>query len=69
MYNWSTDTKKLKTKEQKTIWELEQAVNFGLNGIKINRMLLKKYWGNLNLDPDRKRYLELILWNTRSRKS
>ncbi len=66
MYNWSVDTKKFKSKEAKTIWELEQMINFGLGGSKIDRKSLKKYWHKLHLDPDRKRFLEYILWNKKS---
>lgn len=66
MYNWSVDTKKFKNKEEKTIWELEQMINFGLGKSKLNKTLLKKYWSKLELDPARKRYLEYILWNKKS---
>lgn len=66
MYNWSTDTTKFKSAEQKTIWELEQMVNFGLAGSRLNKEKLKKYWNKLNLDPDRKRFLEFIIWNRKS---
>ena len=42
MYNWSVDVKKLrKNKEKYAIWKLEQMVNFGLNGEKIDKKLLK----------------------------
>lgn len=63
MYNWSTDTSKIKNKKQKTIFELEQMVNFGLGGSKLDKTSLKKYWKELNLDPDRKKFLEFVLWN------
>jgi len=66
MYNWSTDTTKFKSVEQKIIWELEQMINFGLSGSRLNREKLKKYWNKLNLDPDRKRFLEFIIWNRKS---
>jgi len=65
MYNWSVDTKKSVSKKQKTIWELEQIVNFGLGGSKINKRNLKKHWNELHLDPDRKRFLEYAIWNKR----
>ena len=66
MYNWSTDSKKHISKKQRTILELEQIVNFGLGGSKIDRADLIKYWDELQLDPDRKRFLEYILWNKKS---
>lgn len=62
MYNWSTDTKKLKkNKEKYTIWKLEQLVNFGLNGKKISEKELRKYWSRLELDPMKKKYLLTLL--------
>lgn len=58
MYNWSVDTTQLKKNPEKyTIWKLEQLINFGLNGEKINSTELKKYWHKLHLDPKRKKVL------------
>ena len=63
MYNWSVDTTELKKDRKKyTIWRLEQMVNFGLGGKKIKRKELKKYWNMLFLDPDKKKYLKMLLW-------
>ena len=63
MHNWSVDVKKLrKNKEKYAIWKLEQMVNFGLNGEKIDKKLLKKYWFQLNIDPARRKFLDLILY-------
>ena len=63
MYNWTVDIKELKKdKKQYAIWKLEQMVNFGLNGKKLNKADLKKYWLQLNLDHKKKKYLSLILW-------
>ena len=62
MYNWSTDTKKLKkNKEKYTIWKLEQLVNFGLSGEKISGKDLKKYFNKINIDPLRRKYLSLLI--------
>lgn len=62
MYNWSVNEKELaKDPEKYAIWKLEQMVNFGLDGGKLNRRELEKYWDKLNLDPHRKNFLELIL--------
>jgi len=63
MYNWSTDISKITSKKQKTIYELEQMVNFGLGGSKLDKKALIKYWDELTLDPDRKKFLEFVLWN------
>lgn len=62
MYNWSVNEKELsKDPEKYAIWKLEQMANFGLGGDKFNRAELERYWDKLNLDPARKKFLELIL--------
>jgi len=63
MRNWSTDVTELKKdKEKYAVWCLEQTVNFGLGNEKLSSRLLKKYWNLLNIDPDKKKYLEMLLW-------
>jgi len=63
MKNWSVDTRELKKdKEKYAIWKLEQMVNFGLDGEKISRVELIKYWDKLRLDPNKKKYLKFLLW-------
>lgn len=63
MYNWSTNTTELKKNPDKyAIWKLEQRINFGLNGQKLNANELKKYWTKLQLDPQRKKLIEMWLW-------
>ena len=63
MYNWNTDTKKLKEdKEKYAIWRLEQLINYGLNGEKIEIKLLKKYWDELDIDPKRRKILKNWIW-------
>jgi hypothetical protein len=63
MYNWNIDTKKLKEdKEKYTVWKLEQLINYGLNGEKIDTALLKKYWKKLELDPKRQSVLKKWIW-------
>ena len=62
MKNWSTNTAILKKNPKKfTIWQIEQMVNFGLDNKKLNRADLLKYWDKLNIDPDKKKYLEILL--------
>lgn len=62
MHNWSTDENSLKKNpEAHVIWKIEQQVNFGLDGKRLKISDLKKYWSRLNLDPARKRFLELLL--------
>lgn len=63
MYNWSTNTRELKKdKRQYAKWRLEQLVNFGLGSQKLPAAELKRYWGELNLDPAKKRFLKFLLW-------
>ncbi len=62
MYNWSTDEESLKSDpEAYAIWKLEQMVNFGLNDEKLNTASLMKYWSQLDIDPERKKYLGFLL--------
>lgn len=70
MYNWSTDEKKLKkNKEAYAVWKLEQTVNFGLEGKKINKTALLKYWPKLHIDPSRKKFLALLLYGDTNQSS
>jgi hypothetical protein len=62
MYNWSTDERVLeKESDRHAAWRLEQLINFGLRGEKLNEAELRKYWRRLNIDPARRRFLELLL--------
>lgn len=62
MHNWSVDTTKLeKDKDKYAVWRLEQLINFGLDGEKILESELRKNWGGLSIDPNRKKFLELLL--------
>lgn len=61
MYNWSTDVTKFKTTKDREIWELEQLINYGLNGQKIKIPKLLKYWNKINIDPSRRKFLQRIL--------
>lgn len=63
MYNWSTDTKTLsKYPEKYAVWKLEQLINFGLNGQTLNLKELKKYFNQLHIDPQKKKYLSFLLF-------
>lgn len=67
MYNWSVDTKFLAKYPQKyKIWQLEQLINYGLGGQKLNPEEVKKYWRKLKLDPRYKKYLRFLLWPSQS---
>jgi len=62
MYNWNTNTAGLKKDpEDHKIWKLEQAINFGLNGKKLDKKEVKKYVSKLTLDPFRGKFIQLLL--------
>ena len=64
MYNWSVDEKKFKREDPEgyKIWKLEQMINWGLGGEKLDKKLVKKYWKKLFLDSETKKFLEFLLW-------
>ncbi len=64
MYNWSVDEKQFKKADPEgyQIWRLEQMINWGLGGEKLDKKLLKKHWDKLFLDPAKKAYLKFLLW-------
>ena len=63
MYNWSTDTTELKKYPEKyAIWKLEQLINYGLDGEKLDKKLLIKYLDKIRIDPDKRAYLEFLLY-------
>ena len=67
MYNWSTDTTALKKHPEKyTIWKLERLINYGLDGEKLNKKLLIKYWDKLRIDKYYRAYLKFLLWPKQS---
>lgn len=63
MRNWSTDIDVLKKDpEAYAIWKLEQQVNFGLDGEKIEESELRKFWDQLQIDPARRAFLKVLLY-------
>ena len=67
MYNWSVDLAKLNKKPEKAvIWKIEQCINFGLNGEKLDKELIKRHWKKLHIDPARKKFLRFLLWPRKS---
>ena len=65
MYNWSVDTRRLKEDPEKyERFILEQQINFGLNGTKLSRSALKKYWEQLDIDPQKRTFLKKIVWSS-----
>ncbi len=69
MYNWSVDEKKFKKEDAEgyKIWRLEQMINYGLGGEKLDKKLVKKYWNKLFMDEPTKKYLEFLLWPKKSK--
>lgn len=70
MYNWSVDEKKFKRADPEgyKIWRLEQMINYGLNGEKLERKLVKRYWNKLYMDPPTRAFLKFLLWPPKSQK-
>lgn len=63
MYNWNVDIKKWKKSDPRfIIWKLNQLINFGLGGEKLDLKLVKKYWNKLSLDPKREKFLKFLIW-------
>lgn len=63
MYNWNTDTTELKKNPEKySIWRLEQLINYGLDGEKIDTKELIKYWDKLRIEPRYRKFLHFLLW-------
>jgi hypothetical protein len=66
MYNWSVDEKKFKKEDPEgyQIWKLEQMINWGEPGEKINKKLIRKYWKKIRdrIDPLYREFLEFLLW-------
>lgn len=66
MYNWSVDERELKKNPEKyEIWRLEQMINYGLQGKKLDSRLLKKNWKKMFMDKPTRRYLSYLLWPNR----
>ena len=64
MYNWSTNTTELEKDPHKyTIWKLEQMINFGLDGEKLDKKELENNLHILNIDPKRKEVLTFWLYD------
>ncbi|OGN16421.1 MAG: hypothetical protein A3B99_02845 [Candidatus Yanofskybacteria bacterium RIFCSPHIGHO2_02_FULL_44_12b] len=62
MKHWSVDARRLESDpDALAVWELENAVNFGLRDGKINKQDLLAHWDKLDLDPHKKKFLSLIL--------
>lgn len=62
MKHWSVDARALENDpDALAVWQLENAVNFGIRDGKIKKQDLLAYWDRLDLDPHKKKFLSLIL--------
>lgn len=62
MYNWSTNTKFLKKFPKKyLVWKLENLINFGLGKQKLDRKEVSANLNKIQIDPDKKRFLQFLL--------
>jgi hypothetical protein len=63
-YNWSVDEKRFKKEDPEAykIWRIEQMINYGLAGEKLDEKKVKKYWKKLFMDEPTRKFLELLLW-------
>jgi len=62
MRNWSVDIKNLSkypVKYKKFV--LESLINFGTGGKKINKSVLRSEIENLSIDPQKKKYLKMLI--------
>ncbi|MBU1322548.1 hypothetical protein KKE48_02905 [Patescibacteria group bacterium] len=69
MRNWSVDEDYLKKFPLKhKLWLLVQSLSYGLDGEKLNKTEVIKYWGRIKdqLDPARRDYLNFLLWGNQS---
>jgi len=61
-YLWDYDEEELKKTEQGRIFILERMLNYGPHGEKISLADVKRYWPKLDLFPNNKKLLELLIW-------
>ena len=69
MRNWSVDEDYLKKFPLKyKLWRLVQPLSYGLDGEKINKKEVIKYWDRIKdqLDPARRDYVNFLLWGNLS---
>ena len=62
MVLWDYDKRTLKKSKQGQILLLERLINYGPGTEKIKLSEVEKYWNELKLWPERKRFFELLLW-------
>lgn len=69
MYNWSVDEEKFQKNNPKNyqLWRLSQLINHGLDGEKLSKKEIKKYWPKLKaiIKPEESELMEFFLWGKR----
>lgn len=61
---WDYDIKELKKTKSGRLLILERMINYGpTKGEKISLSEVKKNWNKLNIDPDRRELLKLLIWD------
>lgn len=69
LYSWHmawdyTDAEYAKQAAADPVWDLERRINGGLaDGKTISLALLRAHLPQLNISPDRRAFLELLVWN------
>lgn len=62
---WDYDIKTLKKSERGRLLLLERQINYGVylsDKEKIKLSEVKQYWNKLEIEPKRRRLLELLIW-------
>ena len=66
MLNWNVDEKRFKKEDPEGYkrWRIEQLINYGLDGEKLDPDEVKAAWPKIkeNIDPYKRRLIEYILW-------
>jgi len=61
---WDYDKKEYnKQARNDPAWHYERLINYGLGGQKLNKAELTKVLPKLKIPPQRRLFLELLLWN------
>lgn len=61
---WDYDIKTLKKSKRGRLLLLERQINYGVYSDKERIKLkdVKKHWHSLTIDPDRRRFLQFLIW-------
>ena len=62
---WDYDINVLKKSKRGRLLLLERQINYGVyrkDKEKIDLKKVKRHWNELNIDPDRRRLLRLLIW-------